>query len=133
MFQKIAVGTLAFVLSIVFIVTAAGRVAAQGWEKALPELAAVTVAAVAYAFGLRLLGGLCFAQLRNARLQRIASLALQYSVSVAAYVGLIDLALQPEWTDSAMLLSDLSTFLAAHAFACFFLLVWRVVDLLVER
>ena len=126
MFQKIAVGTLAFVLSIVFIVTAAGRVAAQGWEKALPELAAVTVAAVAYAFGLRLLGGLCFAQLRNARLRRI-------SVSVAAYVGLIDLALQPEWTDSAMLLSDLSTFLAAHAFACFFLLVWRVVDLLVER
>ena len=130
MFQKIAVGTLAFVLSIVFIVTAAGRVAAQGWDKALPELAA---AAVAYAFGLRLLGGSCFAQLRNARLRRIASLALQYSVSVAAYVGLIDLALQPEWTDSAMLLSDLSTFLAAHAFACFFLLVWRVVDLLVER
>ena len=133
MFQKIAVGTLAFVLLIVFIVTAAGRVAAQGWEKALPELATVTVAAVAYAFGLRLLGGLCFAQLRNARLRRIASLALQYSVSVAVYVGLIDLALQPEWTDSAMLLRDLSTFLAAHAFACFFLLVWRVVDLLVER
>ena len=84
MFQKIAVGTLAFVLSIVFIVTAAGRVAAQGWEKALPELAAVTVAAVAYAFGLRLLGGLCFAQLRNARLRRIASL-VQRSSNNAIY------------------------------------------------
>ena len=133
MFQKIAVGTLAFVLSIVFIVTAAGRVAAQGWEKALPELAAVTVAAVAYAFGLRLLGGLCFAQLRNARLRRIASLALQYSVSVAAYVGLIDLALQPEWTDSAMLLSDLSTFLSCQTFHSVVHLDWSVVDLLVER
>lgn len=132
MIQKIAFGILAFALAIAAVTVVAGNVLSYGWKESLPDVGWAAAIALAYALLARLLARGLFFRIRPT-VRNVLSLALQGAVSVAAYVGLIDLALQPEWTDSAMLLSDLSTFLAAHAFACFFLLVWRVVDLLVER
>lgn len=131
--RKIVSGISVLVIAAVFLILAASNILAYGFEKSWPELAGVTIAAIAYVLILRLLGRLCFCWLKDQRYRRIASFAVQYAVSIALYCKLFDLILLPEFAEHVSLLSSLFTLLALHAFWCFFWLVFEFVEIHIQR
>lgn len=132
MIQKIAFGILAFALAIAAVTVVAGNVLSYGWKESLPDVGWAAAIALAYALLARLLARGLFFRIRPT-VRNVLSLALQGAVSVAVYVKLFDFTGLPAYMEHPALFGCLFSFFAAHAFACFFLLVFRTVGLLTER
>lgn len=132
MIQKIAFGILAFALAIAAVTVVAGNVLSYGWKESLPDVGWAAAIALAYALLARLLARGLFFRIRPT-VRNVLSLALQGAVSVAVYVKLFDFTGLPAYMEHPALFGCLFPFFAAHAFACFFLLLFRTVGLLTER